>query len=302
MSLEADVTVLMPNYNHAHFLPESLGAIFSQSHIPKEVLIIDDASRDESISVIQQLQKLYPQIRLIQNTLNRGPVISLNIGLQQAQGKYLAFCAADDLVLQGFFEEGAKWLDRYPNAGICCSNPSFFKNEKPYRFKKMVLSRQSNVKEIEPNRIESQFLFSPLWIPSHASLFRKEFVMQCGGFPENLHHISDWYLNIKIAINHGIIHVPTSFGAFRTSSLSYGAIFNRSYRKKASIYRELFKLLSLDPKEVRRMFRRSGALGQISGDVLLYLLLHFRLWPYIPFAFYRKVCNLLRKIKRDLTS
>jgi len=300
MIRHADVTVIMPNYNHAHFLNESLGAIFCQSSIPKEVIVIDDASSDNSLEVIQEYQKQYPEIILIKNSKNQGPVVSLNLALRMAKGKYLGFCAADDQVLPGFFEEGAKQLDLHPKAGICCSDPSFFKNQKPYRFFRMKISKQKQPLEIKPDELEKLFLFTPLWIPSHASLFRKEFVVLSGGFPEELRHISDWYLNLKIAISHGIVHVPMSFGAFRLSTQSYGAKLGRSIRKKWKIYTELFRILSLESDRFRTVFRRAGVLGHVSSDVLIYLFMHFSLWNFIPFALFRKVCNFYRKIKRKI--
>ena len=291
----SDTTVLIPNYNHARYLPESLGAIFSQSAIPKEVIVIDDASTDDSVSVIEKYQKCNPQLKLIKNEINQGPVKALNLGLKVATGKYLAFCSADDQVLPGFFEVGSECLDRFPEAGICSSDPSFFRGLKYTIFS---ISSYKTPTRIEVDAMEKLFLNTRFWIPSHASLFRKDFVIECGGFEETLHHLADWYLNIKIALRHGVVYAPTSFGAFRLSDQSYGAIWNRSYRKKIAIYSRLTALLSDESEEFRRRFRKSGVLGQISSDFLLYLLFHFSLWKFLPYAFFRKTCNFFRKIKR----
>jgi glycosyltransferase involved in cell wall biosynthesis len=292
----ADLTVITPNYNHAHFLPEYFNAIFSQSLIPKELLIIDDASTDDSLAVIKKFQKKHQQIRCIQNSENQGPSISANRAIPEAKGTYLAFLSADDLVLPGFFEEGTKWLDHYPKAGLCCSDPSFFQDNKPYLFSRKRLSKENKVLEIPPSDFSNQFISTPIWIASHASLFRKEFVIKHHNFPEGLFHLADWYFNIRIAIHHGMIYVPNTFAAFRLSRNSYGARLNRSYQKKIVIYQEVFKYLAKEPREVQKIFLKSGVLGLGSSDILLYLLLHPRVWAFLPHAFFRKSCNFFRKI------
>lgn len=295
--LHSDVTVLIPNYNHAEYLPQSLGAIFSQSCLPKQVIVIDDASTDESVPLIEEFQKTHPEILLIKNETNQGPIKALNRGLQSATGKYLAFCSADDQVLPGFFEQGSQHLDRYPSAGICISDPSFFTG---FKFSKQSISSLKTPTLIPPEALQKLFLFTALWIPSHASLFRKNCVLECNGFDEKLHHLADWFLNVKIGIRHGVVYAPSSFGAFRISAQSYGAKSNRSYKKKIQIHKNLFDLLSSEPKIIQKRFRKSGALGQIPSDCLLYIVFHFSLWNYLPYAFLRKASNFYRKITRSL--
>lgn len=296
MSEVVDVSVLIPNYNHAHYLPDCLNAILFQSFSPKEILIIDDASKDNSIAVIKEYQKNCSRIKLVENKMNQGPAIILNQGIGLAKGKYLAFCSADDHVLPGFIEEGYRCLEKNPNVGICCSDPSFFKDQKPYRFLKKRIAHDQTVVILLKNEIIKRFLYTPLWLPSHASLFRKEFVIKAGGFQPQLCHLSDWYLNLKIAFEHGIVYVPRSFGAFRITNQSYGSFLNRSILKKILIYKKLFTQLSLEPINFREAFRKSGALGNISASVLLYLCFFPLLWKYIPQGFVRKVLNLLRKV------
>lgn len=299
VGFSSHTTVLMPNFNHARYLPESLDAIFSQSLAPQEVIIIDDASTDQSVELIKEYQKRYPQLLLIQNKVNQGPVKALNIGLKHAKSTFLAFCSADDQVLPGFFEECEKWLHHYPNAGICCSDPSFFIDKKPYHFQRRSICQETQPTLFSTDRIDRLFLYTSFWIPSHASLFRKAAVLHHNGFDERLHHLSDWYLNIKIAMTHDLIYVPHSFGAFRLSSHSYGARWNRAFRKKLALYSDFFVLLSQESDLFCKKFRRSGVLGLLSSDCLFYLSTHPSLWKYLSRAFFRKICNFYRKIKRS---
>ncbi len=296
------ISVIIPNYNHAQYLPECLEAIFRQSCKPLEIIIIDDASTDSSVRFIQEIQKTHPEINLIRNQKNIGPAESLNRALQIAKGDLLAFCAADDFILPGFFEEAGLALGNEADVGICCSDPSFFKDEKPYRFETMHLRKSRIPEKIINNSIADCFLRSSLWIPSHASLFRRKLVLLYGGFDDRLKSLCDWYLNIKIALNHGIVYLPNTFGAFRISNNSYSAIWGRRKKGRNELFDVLFDVLQRESEIYKHRFRHSGVLGLINSHIILYLLIRPALWGYFPQAFTRKVGNFIRKIVRKISS
>ena len=97
------LSVVLPNYNHADKLPRAIHALLRQELTPDEIVVVDDASADDSVAVIQSLQREHPSIKLIRHETNRGAPAALNTGLNAAQGEYVYFGAADDFVLAGFF-------------------------------------------------------------------------------------------------------------------------------------------------------------------------------------------------------
>lgn len=76
----ARLSVVVPNYNHAQYLPEALNAILNQSCRPMEVIVIDDCSTDNSVEVIEAFIRMDPIIRLYRNERNRGVNFSMNRG------------------------------------------------------------------------------------------------------------------------------------------------------------------------------------------------------------------------------
>ena len=112
------LTVFMPNYNHARFLPRAIEAIASQSRQPDDFLIIDDGSSDNSVVIIKQYQKKHPFIRLIAHQKNKGLMHIMGTILEHVTSDYLFGSAADDYVLTGFFENLMKAAAQYPQAGI----------------------------------------------------------------------------------------------------------------------------------------------------------------------------------------
>jgi glycosyltransferase involved in cell wall biosynthesis len=89
------VTVLMPIYNGAEFLVETLDSIFKQTYKDFELLIINDCSSDVSIDIINSFKD--SRVRIINNKTNIGQTRSLNKGIELAQGEYIAIHDQDDI-------------------------------------------------------------------------------------------------------------------------------------------------------------------------------------------------------------
>ena len=92
------------NYNHAKLIGRALQALTAQERPPDEIIVVDDASADDSVRVIEEFAAKAPALRLLRNTHNLGAIATLQRGLRAAQGTYVYFGAADDFVLPGFFE------------------------------------------------------------------------------------------------------------------------------------------------------------------------------------------------------
>lgn len=90
------VSVIMPVYNSANVLKDAIDSVLQQTYTYWELIIIDDKSSDQSVSIIQEYCAKYPNITLIQQITNSGAAITRNAGVKQAKGKYLAFLDADD--------------------------------------------------------------------------------------------------------------------------------------------------------------------------------------------------------------
>ncbi|MGB8512842.1 MAG: glycosyltransferase family A protein, partial [Pseudolabrys sp.] len=114
------LTAIIPNYNHGRFLARAILALQSQDPAPSEILIIDDASTDDSVSVIQRLATSCPSIRFLRTESNLGTVPSQNRGISESQSKYVYLAAADDMVYPGFFSKALAMLEKYPEAAFVC--------------------------------------------------------------------------------------------------------------------------------------------------------------------------------------
>ena len=101
MQTEPTVTVIVPCFNYAHFLPFAVNSALSQRAVGVEVVIIDDASTDHTPEEASRLSRLSPQVRVVGHRRNSGLVATMNEGLGMARGDYVVKLDADDLLTPG---------------------------------------------------------------------------------------------------------------------------------------------------------------------------------------------------------
>lgn len=103
--VDTQISVIVPCYNVEEYIDEGLRSVLTQTFAPLEILCIDDGSSDNTVSIIRELQKEFPdRIRLLVNEQNRGATYTRNRGLAIARGEYIQFFDADDLLLPFKFE------------------------------------------------------------------------------------------------------------------------------------------------------------------------------------------------------
>lgn len=93
---EGLVSVIMPTWNSAQFVAESIESILNQTYTNLELIITDDASADETPDILRHYADLDPRVRIILNTTNKGAGYSRNCSIKAANGQYIAFCDSDD--------------------------------------------------------------------------------------------------------------------------------------------------------------------------------------------------------------
>jgi glycosyltransferase involved in cell wall biosynthesis len=112
------VSVIVPNYNHAPYLTERLEAILSQTYNDLELLILDDASTDDSHRILARYYNR-PRVRIVVNTANSGsPFLQWNRGIYLAKGEYVWIAKSDDSSDPHFLETLIPLLDEKPSLGL----------------------------------------------------------------------------------------------------------------------------------------------------------------------------------------
>jgi len=114
------VTVVLPVCNSALHLAEALDSICSQSFQNWDLLAIHEwNSKDGSLKILKSYEKKEKRIHIIENTEQLGLARSLNLGIQKAQGEYIARMDADDLSAPTRLEKQVTFMDKRPEIGAC---------------------------------------------------------------------------------------------------------------------------------------------------------------------------------------
>lgn len=90
------VSIILPTYNRAHFLPDAFNSLSSQTFKDWELIIVDDGSDDDTDKVIAELQAKHSFPITFVKQENSGPAQARNAGIKLAKGKFVAFFDSDD--------------------------------------------------------------------------------------------------------------------------------------------------------------------------------------------------------------
>jgi len=109
------VSIICLCFNHEKFIDEALQSVLAQDYPNIEVIIVDDASTDNSVQVINSLLQKHPAIQFIGNQQNEGNCRSFNKGLAKSKGKYIIDLALDDVLISDRVSLGVSELEKLGN-------------------------------------------------------------------------------------------------------------------------------------------------------------------------------------------
>jgi glycosyltransferase involved in cell wall biosynthesis len=124
------VSVVMPTYNAAAYLYESIGSILSQTFRDFEFIIVNDGSSDDTNSILDRYQKSDKRIRVYHQE-NQGMIAALNRGCRLARGQYIARMDADDVSFASRLEKQVEYIEKHPHIEILGTWICRLKNESP---------------------------------------------------------------------------------------------------------------------------------------------------------------------------
>ena len=125
------VSVITPCFNYGHFLPESISSALEQDGVELELIIVDDASTDNSAAVAEQYASKYDQVNVIRRRSNAGPGPAFNEGLSVASGEFVVRLDADDLLTPGSLARAVALFDSHPSVGLVYGHPRHFTSGTP---------------------------------------------------------------------------------------------------------------------------------------------------------------------------
>lgn len=251
---------VLPNYNHARYLPQALAALLSQSLPPRELIVVDDGSTDNSVEVIESMAARHPSIRLIRHEVNQGVVAALNTGLNAAISDYVCFPAADDQVYPDLGLRSMQILGRFPTAGFSFTDIAVVSGEA--KEPEPMPRHLSNIPcYFSPDQLSDILARNFFLVPTNTAMFRRQAVIEAGGFLPSLRWSTDWFMTHVIAFRYGACYVPEVLGMYRVLASSYSNSNTAATSNQQAVLQKTLELLE-DSKyaDVANAFRRSALL------------------------------------------
>lgn len=213
--MEPKISIILPVHNGERYMASAVESVLSQTRKDWELLAIDDGSTDGSGAIIKRFADKEPRIKYLRNEKNLGIQKTLNKGLQEAQGEYIARIDDDDLwIAKDKLERQADFLDQHKGHVIVGTGTVVVDGSGQELFKYL-----NPISDVEVRR---KILFKNCF--THSSvLMRKEAVLGVGGYDESegTLHVEDYDLWLRLGGVGKMANLPFYMTEFR---LRRGAI------------------------------------------------------------------------------
>lgn len=179
--MSVEISIIMPNFNKANFLKETMESVLNQSYKNWELLIIDDASTDGSIEIILPFTRMDQRVILLAQKQNQGGSKCRNIGLANAKGKYVMFLDSDDVLVEECLKQRLSFIQLVKCDFALFHVGTFYKQ----------IGDSSMVWKVNEGAGLKQFLTHELPWNISSPLWEKSKLKELNGFNENFKRFQD---------------------------------------------------------------------------------------------------------------
>ncbi|KPK84167.1 MAG: hypothetical protein AMS27_10725 [Bacteroides sp. SM23_62_1] len=261
------VSIIMPVYNCEKYVGEAIESVLAQSFKDFEFIIIDDGSDDNTSQIIEEYDKTDNRIRILRNEQNLGVVKSLNIGLRQSVGEYIARIDADDIWLPEKLEKQIIYLEKNGDIGMLATSKLNIDADGKIR-ERDKYPKTYSYKDIRDNILKRNLF-------CHSSvIFSNNVLKKVGYYDETFINSEDYeyWMRVISATKVEMLEEPLVYYRISTDAISYRRLKQQRY------YAMLAKL-------------RGIKLLDKSWFNIVYILedLGYILFPILVFRIYRKI-------------
>ncbi len=195
------VSVCIPTYNRSHYLQYAINSVLNQSYTDYELIICDDASPDDTGTVVSQYQD--NRIRYIRHPQNIGRSKNMRSGFSAAIGEYFLKFDDDDAIAPEFLAKTVEILDTHPEADFVCTdhwiiNADSVRDESATRENSAKWGKDKLEPGIIPNLVEETFIKQSLQVGS--TLFRRQCLAEIDYMRPQADGCEDFDLLVRLAI------------------------------------------------------------------------------------------------------
>lgn len=218
------VSICIASYNYDKYIGEAIESVFAQTYENWELIVVDDASTDNSVSIISELQQCHPdKVNFISSAKNRGVCQTFNEAYSKARGEFIAILGADDRMLPARLEIQVAFLQKHANVGVVCSDVNTIDSQgKDISFASVFSQPILNLRS---QLLEGNFLNAP------SAMFRTRILKEVGFLNPVLDYVQDFDHWLRILEHYDIERLPQRLTEYRVhgKNLSMRQAGNHAY-------------------------------------------------------------------------
>lgn len=292
-------SVVLTSFNAQNTISCAINSFFTQSIAPFEIVVIDDASSDDTWSILRKLAEKDSRLHIFQNTVNRGQSYSRNFGVAKTKTNYILFGDDDDESLPHRSKIHLNQFDRGSQIGYVSSRKKY-----PNGYSIDAINSEIKSCIISPEELTRKLLLGEntekgeLFVPSCALAVEKKAFLAVGGFDENFRRLEDVDIAIRFSKKDFIFEWSSQIALERNHSegTDKGGSIDPSFEKLLlERYSEF-----LNKEEVSRMILLSQLRSAYFSKQYFHVLSLIILYRGSLTLITRKFFIFMRRIRHDL--
>ena len=211
----------MPTRNHARYIRSALDSLVAQTRRPHRILVIDDASTDETPGILREYTDRYDFISVVTHEQNRGTVPRMQEGLATFESEYALFMASDDFFDTTLCAKSLELMDRNPQAAFCAVQVIDVDEQGRYLRRCPTVSARRGATFLEPRDVVRELTRHGNGFHGLGTVYRTALLREAGGFDESLQSFADGYVSQLLGAKHGACAIPEGLAFCRKMDGSY---------------------------------------------------------------------------------
>jgi glycosyltransferase involved in cell wall biosynthesis len=216
----ARIDVFIPCYNYGRFLYQCVNSVLGQEGVDVRVLVIDDASPDNTAEVAGALARENSNVSVIRHSTNKGHINTYNEGINWASADYMLLLSADDYLLPGALSRATGLMEAHPEVGFTFGNVielSDSENETP-RKEIMEVTNDSGKRILEGHEFIELGSGPDNPVATCTAVVRTQLQKRIGGYRHELPHTGDMEMWLRFAAHASVGFISAYQGVYRCHS------------------------------------------------------------------------------------
>lgn len=250
------ISVVISNYNDGLYIDEALTAIGDQIEDLAEIILIDDCSTDDSVSMMTKFAGRTAKAKCFKNESRKGVIANYNYAQSLVSTELVYFASSNDRVLPGLFSTGRDLMVRYPEAGLFSALVQYM-SETGRREEIMQSPWPLHAAGYLSPEQARRFLWREgEWVIGNTTIYRTARLRELGGFDPRLFGACDGFAAATITCCYGACFVPKVLGLWRRNPAGYASLTLRDMDKSRSVMETGASLIEACPNAFPRGYAK----------------------------------------------